>query len=164
MCKIFTSEFGSKSGVMRGFQKGITLGGRTSGSVWKVYGGVVAQAVIRWGGVESWQYSKRKSKGAFDLLIFGVWTWLWTSSLLSLDNNDIIGTDKIQALDKEMGFGYISDEKIEAKVVLQGSNPFMDNMRGDLNPDVLNYEPFSQIYNVTGIRKGSNFLILRSYT
>ena len=29
MCKIFASELGSKSGVMRGFQKGITLGGRT---------------------------------------------------------------------------------------------------------------------------------------
>lgn len=93
----------------------------------------------------------------------------WRSILEGLinderSNNDIIGTDKIQALDKEMGFGYISDEKIEAKVVLQGSNPFMDNMRGDLNPDVVNYEPYSQIYNVTGIRKGSNFLILRSYT
>ena len=31
-CKIFASECGSKSGIMRGFQKGITLGGRTSGS------------------------------------------------------------------------------------------------------------------------------------
>ena len=28
-CKIFASELGSKSGVMRGFQKGITLDGRT---------------------------------------------------------------------------------------------------------------------------------------
>ena len=33
MCKIFASKLGSKSGVMRGFQKGITLGGRTSESV-----------------------------------------------------------------------------------------------------------------------------------
>ena len=32
ICKIFASELGSKLGVMRGFQKGITLGGRTSGS------------------------------------------------------------------------------------------------------------------------------------
>ena len=32
MCKIFASEFGSKSGIMGGFQKGITLGGRTSRS------------------------------------------------------------------------------------------------------------------------------------
>ena len=30
ICKIFTSELGFKSGIMRGFQKGITLGGRTS--------------------------------------------------------------------------------------------------------------------------------------
>ena len=51
----------------------------------------------------------------------------WRSILEGLinderSNTDFIGTDKIQALDKEMGFGYISDEKIEAKVVLQGSN------------------------------------------
>ena len=31
--KIFASELGSKSRVMRGFQKGITLDGGTSGSV-----------------------------------------------------------------------------------------------------------------------------------
>ena len=30
MCKIFASELGFKSGIMRGFQKGIILGGRTS--------------------------------------------------------------------------------------------------------------------------------------
>ena len=46
ICKIFASEFGFKLGVMRGFQKGITLGGRTSGSVRKVFGGVVG-----WGGL-----------------------------------------------------------------------------------------------------------------
>ena len=34
-------EFGNESGVIRAFQKGITLGGRTSRSVWKVFGGVV---------------------------------------------------------------------------------------------------------------------------
>ena len=39
ICKIFTSELGFKSGIMRGFQKGITLGGRTPGSVHKVPGG-----------------------------------------------------------------------------------------------------------------------------
>ena len=39
ICKIFASELGSKSGVMRGFQKGITLDGRTSGSACKVTGG-----------------------------------------------------------------------------------------------------------------------------
>ena len=30
MCKIFVSELGSKSRVIRGFKKGTTLGGRTS--------------------------------------------------------------------------------------------------------------------------------------
>ena len=40
ICKIFASELGFKLGVMRGFQKGITLGGRTSGSVRKVFGWV----------------------------------------------------------------------------------------------------------------------------
>ena len=33
ICKILASEFESKSGVMRGFQKGITLGVRSSESV-----------------------------------------------------------------------------------------------------------------------------------
>ena len=32
ICKIFASELGSELGVMRGFQKGITLGSGTSGS------------------------------------------------------------------------------------------------------------------------------------
>ena len=42
MCKIFASELGFKCGVIGGFQKGITLGGSTSGSVKKVsVGGVV---------------------------------------------------------------------------------------------------------------------------
>ena len=39
ICKFFASELESKSGVIRGFQKGITLGGRTSGSALKVLGG-----------------------------------------------------------------------------------------------------------------------------
>ena len=49
-CKIFASELGFKLGVMRGFQKGITLGGRTSGSVRKVsvgWGGVVGAGPLR---------------------------------------------------------------------------------------------------------------------
>ena len=33
ICKIFASELGFKFGIMRGFQKGITLGGRNSESV-----------------------------------------------------------------------------------------------------------------------------------
>ena len=39
ICKIFASELGFKLGVMRGFQKGITLGGWTPGSAQKVLGG-----------------------------------------------------------------------------------------------------------------------------
>ena len=42
----FAFELGFKFGVMRGFQKGITLGGRSSGSVRKVYGGVVVGWII----------------------------------------------------------------------------------------------------------------------
>ena len=38
ICKIFASELGFKLGIMRGFQKGITLGGRTLGSAQKVFG------------------------------------------------------------------------------------------------------------------------------
>ena len=33
ICKIFATYLGFESGVMRGFQKGITLGGRISGKV-----------------------------------------------------------------------------------------------------------------------------------
>ena len=36
ICKILASELRFKLGLMRGFQTGITLGGRTSGSVRKV--------------------------------------------------------------------------------------------------------------------------------
>ena len=36
MCIIFTSECGSKSGIMRGFQKGITLRGRTSANFYLI--------------------------------------------------------------------------------------------------------------------------------
>ena len=38
ICKIFASELGSESWFMRGFQKGITLGGWTSGGACKVTG------------------------------------------------------------------------------------------------------------------------------
>ena len=46
MCKIFASELGFKLGVMRGFQKGITLWGRTSGSDRKVSVGGVGWVVV----------------------------------------------------------------------------------------------------------------------
>ena len=39
ICKILSPEFRFKLGVMRGFQKGIILRGRTSESVRKVFGG-----------------------------------------------------------------------------------------------------------------------------
>ena len=39
ICQILASELRFKLGVMRGFQKGITLVDRTSGSVRKVFGG-----------------------------------------------------------------------------------------------------------------------------
>ena len=39
ICKIFASELGTKSRVMRGFQKCIALGYGTSGSAQKVFGG-----------------------------------------------------------------------------------------------------------------------------
>ena len=54
ICKIIASELGSKSGVMRGFQKGITLGSRTSGSAWKVCCGG--------GGGVGWRDDNRVSK------------------------------------------------------------------------------------------------------
>ena len=70
ICKIFASELGSKSGVMRGFQKCITLGGRASGSARKVMGGWgVAQAVIWWGSL--FNYSVISSP----VLESGVWIW-----------------------------------------------------------------------------------------
>ena len=59
ICKIFASNLRFKSGVMRGFQKCITLGGRASGSAHKVMGG--------WGSL--FNYSVISSP----VLEFGVW-------------------------------------------------------------------------------------------
>ena len=39
ICKKFANELQSLKRVMRGFQKGITLGGRAPGSARKVFGG-----------------------------------------------------------------------------------------------------------------------------
>ena len=82
---------------MRGFRKGITLVGRTYRSAIKVMGGVggtrgnmvLAQEEIWWGGplhfsvtpVQSWTVDSRQST-----LDFGLSTWTWTSTGLSLDN------------------------------------------------------------------------------
>ena len=79
ICKIFASKLGSESGVMSGFQKGITLGSRTSGSVLKVYGGWVGG----W-----WSSDNRVSKvqvldSRLKTSDFGLdfWTKLWTWTL-----------------------------------------------------------------------------------
>ena len=79
----------------------------------------------------------------------------------SISNNDF--SEKYQSLDEQMGFGYVSRDRIEAKVVLQGPNPFMDNQSGDLNSSLFNYEPYSQIFNINGIKETPTFLILRCY-
>ena len=56
-CKIFASELGSKLGVIRGFQKGITLGSRASVSVYEQWSsGWVAQQEI-------WCWHSRKYGG-----------------------------------------------------------------------------------------------------
>ena len=83
--------------------------------------------------------------------------------------DDLIDREKIAdqdgwiwSLDKDLGFGYLSSEDIEAKVVLQGSNPFMDNHVGSLNPSLGNFVPYSQVYNVNSrTNNESSFLILR---
>ena len=69
-----------------------------------------------------------------------------------------------KSMDKEMGFGLLSSDKenVEAKVVLQGKNPFMDNTSGVLSPAFGDYLPYSQIYNVnSGRTKNQTYLILR---
>ena len=84
ICKIFATELGAKSGVIRGFQKGITLGGRISVSACKVMGG--------WGGwVGGWvggllHFSVTPVQTWSQELGVRSWELEWTSSGLSLDN------------------------------------------------------------------------------
>ena len=69
-----------------------------------------------------------------------------------------------KSMDKEMGFGLLSSDKenVEAKVVLQGKNPFMDNTSGVLSPAFGDYLPYSQIYNVnSGRTKNQTYFIVR---
>ena len=69
-----------------------------------------------------------------------------------------------KSLDKEMGFGQISSEKenVEAKIVLQGKNPFMDNNYGVLSPAFGDFLPYSQIYNVNSERTNNQtYFIVR---
>ena len=72
-----------------------------------------------------------------------------------------------KSLDKEMGFGQISSDKetVEAKVVLQGKNPFMDNNFGVLSPAFGDFLPYSQIYNVNSERTNNQtYFIVRCVT
>ena len=95
----------------------------------------------------------------------------WTKVLDSLRNKDgeKFDFDSIDmataGMDREMGFGYLSDSKAtkgDARVVLQGPNPFLDNYYGLINPDLGDYLPYSQIYNVkNNTLDGSSFLFLR---
>ena len=55
-----------------------------------------------------------------------------------------------KSFDKEMGFGYISDNgyKPRARVILQGKNPFIDNHTVS-NDGMINYFQFDE--NVAGL-------------
>ena len=67
-------------------------------------------------------------------------------------------------MDREMGFGFLTDSKVQedARVVLQGPNPFLDNFYGLINPELGEYLPYSQIYNVKNTTTdGNSFLLLR---
>ena len=69
-----------------------------------------------------------------------------------------------KSMDKEMGFGLLSSDKenVEAKVVLQGKNPFMDNTSGVLSPA---FGDYSQIYNVNSQRTNNQtYFIVRCVT
>ena len=69
-----------------------------------------------------------------------------------------------KGIDKEMGFGFISESEnpVDARVVLQGPNPFLDNHYGATNPKLGDYSPYSQIYNVRRKSKeGISYVFLR---
>ena len=96
----------------------------------------------------------------------------WTKVLDTLKNKDGEKLDfnsinmATAGMDREMGFGFITDTKgqEDARVVLQGPNPFLDNFYGLTNPDLGEYLPYSQIYNVKNTSKdGNSFLFLRHY-
>ena len=72
---------------------------------------------------------------------------LLNENVLMEDFHDVVN----KAFDKEMGFGYISDNgyKPRARVILQGKNPFIDNHTVS-NACVLNYFQ-SDADNVAGV-------------
>eukprot|EP00092_Neocalanus_flemingeri_P009175 GFUD01009876.1.p1 GENE.GFUD01009876.1~~GFUD01009876.1.p1 ORF type:complete len:669 (+),score=172.37 GFUD01009876.1:51-2057(+) len=72
-----------------------------------------------------------------------------------------------KAFDRDMGFGYISDNgyKPKARVILQGKNPFINNHTDLLNPILGNHLPYSQVYHLGagGQNGGRTYCILRHY-
>jgi len=71
-----------------------------------------------------------------------------------------------KGIDKEMGFGFISESEnpVDGRVVLQGPNPFLDNHYGTTNPKLGDYSPYSQIYNVRrNSKEGISYVFLRHY-
>ena len=96
----------------------------------------------------------------------------WTKVLDTLRNKDgeqldLNSIDMATAgMDREMGFGFLTDTKgqEDARVVLQGPNPFLDNFYGLTNPDLGEHLPYSQIYNVKNTTTdGNSFLFLRHH-
>ena len=94
----------------------------------------------------------------------------WTKVLDTLRNKDGEQLDfnsinmATAGMDREMGFGFLTDSKVQedARVVLQGPNPFLDNFYGLINPELGEYLPYSQIYNVKNTTTdGNSFLLLR---
>ena len=82
------------------------------------------------------------------------------------DNFEVTSNFKFasKAIDKDMGFGFISESEnpVDARVVLQGPNPFLDNQYGRTNPKLGEYSPYSQIYNVKRKSKeGISYVFLR---
>ena len=82
------------------------------------------------------------------------------------DNFEVTSNFKFasKGIDKDMGFGFISESEnpVDARVVLQGPNPFLDNHYGRTNPKLGEYSPYSQIYNVKRKSKeGISYVFLR---
>jgi len=70
-----------------------------------------------------------------------------------------------KAFDKEMGFGFISNEnfKPRARITLQGKNPFLDNYVGVVSPVLGDDIPYSQVYHLSWGDTGTTYCILRHY-
>jgi len=70
-----------------------------------------------------------------------------------------------KAFDKEMGFGFISEEsfKPRARITLQGKNPFLDNHFGVVSPVLGDGIPYSQVYHLSWGGAGTTYCILRHY-